>query len=47
VANQNPYGVKKDMYNKVTFTPVRTSALRLEIQLQEKFSAGIHEWKVE
>jgi DUF1680 family protein len=45
-ANQNPYGVEKDMYNKVTFTPVRTSALRLEIQLQEKFSAGIHELKV-
>ena len=46
VANQEAYGVNKDMYNRVTFKPVRASALRLEIQLQEKFSAGIHEWKV-
>jgi len=30
----------------VKFAPVRTSALRLEIQLPEKFSAGIQEWKV-
>ncbi|MGD2294664.1 MAG: glycoside hydrolase family 127 protein [Candidatus Aminicenantes bacterium] len=46
VINKEEHGVSKDMYNRVTFTPVRTSALRLEIQLQEKFSAGIHEWKV-
>ena len=46
VANQEEYGVKRDIYNRVTFKPVQTSALRLEIQLQEKFSAGIHEWKV-
>lgn len=46
VANTEPYGVKKDTFNRVSFKPVRTSALRLEIQLQENFSAGIHEWKV-
>jgi hypothetical protein len=46
VANTEPYGVKKDTFNRVSFKPVRTSALRLEIQLPEKFSAGIHEWKV-
>ncbi len=46
VENTEPYGVKKDMFNRVSFKPVRTSALRLEIQLPEKFSAGIHEWKV-
>jgi DUF1680 family protein len=47
VVNDEPYGVEKDKYNTVHFTPVRTSALRLEIKLQQKFSAGIHEWKVE
>jgi hypothetical protein len=46
VANTGPYGVEKDQYNRVRFQPVRATALKLEIQLPEKFSAGIHEWKV-
>jgi hypothetical protein len=41
------YGVSKDTLNRVTFTPVRTSALRLEIALQPEFSAGILEWAVD
>ena len=32
----DPYGVAKDKFNKVGFEAVTTSALRLEIQLQEK-----------
>ena len=44
--NLDPYGVEKDRYNTVRVTPVRTDAVRLEIQLPEKFSAGIHEWTV-
>jgi uncharacterized protein len=47
VQNLGPYGVEKDRYNKVKFRPVRTKALRLEIQLQKDFSAGILEWRVE
>lgn len=47
VSNKESYPVKKNSYNSVSFRPVRTTALRLEIQLQEKFSAGIIEWKVE
>ena len=46
VVNKNSYGVEKDKYNRVIFEPIQTTGLRLEIQLQEKFSAGIHEWKV-
>jgi len=46
VVNKGSYGVEKDTYNRVTFEPIQTTGLRLEIQLQEKFSAGIHEWKV-
>ena len=46
VVLEEPYGVEKDRYNRVKFTPVRTKALRLEITLQKEFSAGIHEWKV-
>jgi DUF1680 family protein len=40
------YGVAKDRWNKVTFTPVTTSALRLEVTMQPEFSAGLQEWKV-
>jgi hypothetical protein len=41
------YGVEKDMFNRVRFRPVQTRALRLEVQSQKDWSAGIHEWKVE
>jgi hypothetical protein len=40
-------GVKPDTYNRVTFKPVQTTALRLEVQLQPGFSGGILRWKVE
>jgi hypothetical protein len=30
----------------LTFEPVETSALRLEIVMQPGFSAGVQEWKV-
>jgi len=38
--------VAKDAWNTVKFAPVRTKALRLEIQSQEKWSAGVHEWTI-
>ena len=40
------YGVEKDRYNVVHVAPVTTDAVRLEIRLPEKFSAGIHEWRI-
>jgi DUF1680 family protein len=40
------YGVEKDAYNKVSFKPVTTAALRLEVTLPPQWSAGIQEWKV-
>jgi hypothetical protein len=47
VTNADQYGVEKDKYNKTTFDPVETDGLRIEVQLPEKFSAGIHEWRIE
>ncbi len=44
---ENAYEVKRDVWNEVTFSPVETSALRLEVQLQPGMSGGILEWKVE
>jgi DUF1680 family protein len=46
VTTTGTYGVAKDQYNKVTFTPITTSGLRLEVTMQPQFSAGIEEWKV-
>ncbi len=46
VSNTTPYTTEKDKFNLVRFNPVRTTALRLEIQLPEKFAAGVHEWRV-
>jgi DUF1680 family protein len=40
-------GVTADRYNKVTFDPVETTSLRLQVRLQPGFSGGILEWKVE
>ena len=37
----------RDKYNQVTFPAIKTTALRLEVQLQDGFSGGILEWKVE
>lgn len=42
----DPFGTAKDQFNKVTFAPVTTRALRLEVQLQPNFSGGILEWKI-
>jgi hypothetical protein len=46
VENLSPYGIEKDRYNKVTFKPVTTTALRLEVTMQKEWSAGLQEWKV-
>lgn len=46
VKNTTPYAISKDSFNVVTFEPVATTALRMEIQLPVDNSAGIHEWAV-
>jgi len=47
VRTTGTFGVERDRYNTVHFEPVETTGLRLDIQLQEGFSAGILEWKYE
>jgi len=46
VANPSDYGCEGDQYNVTEFTPVITDALKIEIQLQEKWAGGVHEWRV-
>jgi hypothetical protein len=47
VSNAGSYGVEKDKFNSVRFKPVETKALRLEVKLQQGFSAGILEWRID
>ncbi len=47
VETTSPYSVEKDKYNKLTFKPVTTTALRLEVTMQPTWSAGLEEWKVQ
>ncbi|TWF41439.1 hypothetical protein FHW36_103243 [Chitinophaga polysaccharea] len=47
VKNTTPYTTEKDKYNVVSFEPVTTTALKLEVQLPADNSSGIHEWIVE
>ncbi len=42
-----PYGTAKDRFNKVNFNPVTTDAVRIEIKLQDKWSAGVQEVVIE
>lgn len=47
VKDASAFAIRKTERVKVTFEPVTTQALRLEVQLPEKFSAGLYEWEVE
>ncbi|MDR0792263.1 MAG: glycoside hydrolase family 127 protein, partial [Chitinophagaceae bacterium] len=47
VSSPSEYGTKKDQYNRVTFDAVKTTALRMIVQLPKDNSSGIQEWKVE
>jgi hypothetical protein len=40
------YGVARDRFNTVSFAPVTTTGLRLEVTMQPEFSAGLQEWTV-
>ncbi len=46
VENSGAWGIEKDRYNKVSFKPVSTSALRLEVNFQPNFAAGVQRWRV-
>lgn len=43
VESRGPYGVEKDRFNTVSFEPVSTTALKVEIELPEKWSSGVQE----
>lgn len=47
VNNKSSYDTDKDTFNKVDFEPVKTNSIKIEIILQEAWSAGIQEVVIE
>ena len=47
VAHPSGYGCEKDRYNRTTFDAIETDGLRLDVEMPEKFSSGLLQWKVE
>ncbi|MBN2272000.1 MAG: glycoside hydrolase family 127 protein [Sedimentisphaerales bacterium] len=47
VTTQDNYGTEKDKFNKLTFQPVKTTALKIEINLQKAWSSGVQEVVIE
>jgi hypothetical protein len=47
VRAKGAYGVDLDRFNEVEFEPVQAEAIRLQVQLQNNYSGGILEWRVE
>lgn len=46
VSNASGCGIALNQYNHVTFEAVATSALRIEVRLEDQLCAGLLEWKV-
>ena len=47
VPEADAYPVSKGNPNTVHFTPVSTSAVKLEVVLPEKYAAGMYEWEIQ
>ena len=47
VTNASQYEIRMDQYSEVTFDPVTTEEIRLQVEPQDRVGAGILEWKVE
>lgn len=47
VENVSGYSLNADQFNHVTFKPIKTSALRIEVKLKSGWSGGICQWEVE
>ncbi|WP_276486095.1 glycoside hydrolase family 127 protein [Paraflavitalea pollutisoli] len=46
VQTTGDYELSKDKYNTVKFEPIKTTALKMEVQLPANHATGIHEWIV-
>ena len=46
VQHPNRYGLSADQFNETSFTPIKTDALRINVQLRPDWSGGISECRV-
>jgi DUF1680 family protein len=46
LCKDKPYGTALDQFNKVSFEPVTTRAIRLEVKLKPGYSGGVLKWRV-
>ena len=47
VTTQDAYGTEKDKFNKVSFEPVKTDAIRIDIRLMKDWASGVQEVVIE
>ncbi|WP_321478926.1 glycoside hydrolase family 127 protein [uncultured Bacteroides sp.] len=47
VENTCSYGIEKGVGNEVTFKPIKTQNIKLEVKLPQKNASGVFEWEVE
>jgi hypothetical protein len=47
VNQRNDYTTARDAFNSIHFEPVKTTGLRLDVQMKADFSSGVLEWQVE
>jgi len=47
VKNTAPYTTALDRFNRLTFEPVTTTSLRLEVEQAPGYTCGLYEWRVE
>jgi uncharacterized protein len=46
VETAGPFGIARNAWNALSFAPVTTTGLRIELAMQQGFSAGLQEWKI-
>ncbi len=47
VENEDEYATVKGFTNSVSFTPVKTTAVKMEIVLPKEYASGLFEWEIE
>jgi hypothetical protein len=47
VDHTTAYGLEKDCFNRVRFKPIKTDCVKIEIQLQKDWAAGVQEVIIE
>ena len=47
VKNKNEFGIQLNIINITDFEPVKTTAVKIEVDLPEDCSSGVHEWIIE